>query len=71
MKFGLFLANFDAHAKADVLMDFGISADRAGWDGVFLADHLHYQNKIKFIDPWIMLAGLAARTKNINLGTCT
>jgi alkanesulfonate monooxygenase SsuD/methylene tetrahydromethanopterin reductase-like flavin-dependent oxidoreductase (luciferase family) len=50
-------------------MEFGIAADQAGWDGVFLADHLHYQNKIKFIDPWIMLAGLATRTKNIKLGT--
>jgi alkanesulfonate monooxygenase SsuD/methylene tetrahydromethanopterin reductase-like flavin-dependent oxidoreductase (luciferase family) len=69
MKFGLFLANFDDHAQADVLMNFGIAADQAGWDGVFLADHLHYQNKMKFIDPWIMLAGLASRTKNVKLGT--
>jgi alkanesulfonate monooxygenase SsuD/methylene tetrahydromethanopterin reductase-like flavin-dependent oxidoreductase (luciferase family) len=69
MKYGLFLANIDSHATGDTIVQLGVAADESGWDGVFLADHLHYNNVYRFIDPWIMLAGIAARTKHIKLST--
>jgi len=69
MKFGLFTYNFNEHADANLLLNFGIEAEKAGWDGVFLADHLHYKNTIKLISPWIILSGIATRTETIKLGT--
>lgn len=69
MKFGLTIANFDEYADADLLLEFGTEAENAGWDGVFLADHLHYRNEHSMLDPWIVLSGLATGTESIRLGT--
>ena len=57
------------------LIDAAVAAEDAGWDGVFLGDHLcphglaeHLEYQSAF-DPWITLAGIAARTDEITLGT--
>lgn len=69
MNNGLFLANVGEYADAELLVDWGVEAENAGWDGVFFADHLHYRNEIGFLDPWIILSGLATRTTSITLGS--
>ncbi|MEA2842471.1 MAG: hypothetical protein QOJ69_142, partial [Actinomycetota bacterium] len=41
----------------------------AGWDGVFLWDHVHYRAPTtRATDPWTALAAMAARTQRITLG---
>lgn len=69
MQFGLIHANFDEYADTDLLIDWGIEAEAAGWDGVFLADHLQHPIASSFMDPWIVLSGLATRTESIKLGS--
>lgn len=56
-------------------------AEDAGWDGVFLADHIVFPPPAEigapstnvehwdFPDPWIVLAAIASRTGRIKLGT--
>jgi alkanesulfonate monooxygenase SsuD/methylene tetrahydromethanopterin reductase-like flavin-dependent oxidoreductase (luciferase family) len=69
MQYGLIVANFDEYADTDLLVEWGIEADEAGWDGIFLADHLQHEIASSFMDPWIVLSGLAAKTDSIKLGT--
>lgn len=65
---GLSLPNF---AEPDVLVDLGERAEAAGWDGVFLWDHLHGSPAfpVPTADPWAVLGALAVRTERITLGT--
>lgn len=65
MNHGLWLRNPDSVDTAQVV-EWGIAAEDAGWDGVFVSDSLPFP---EFPDPWVLLAGIAARTKTIRLGT--
>jgi alkanesulfonate monooxygenase SsuD/methylene tetrahydromethanopterin reductase-like flavin-dependent oxidoreductase (luciferase family) len=54
------------------LIDLGVAAERAGFDGYFLWDHIVWSNKgdgPPILDPWAVLAVVAARTSRIKLGT--
>ena len=54
------------------LVDLGIAAERAGLDGYFLWDHLVHADSgdgPPVVDPWQVLAVVAARTSRIKLGT--
>lgn len=72
---GLVIWNGGGLAEADVLVEFAVEADEAGWDGVFFGDHLIYpwvSNPDEYqamLDPWITFAGIATRTDDIKLGT--
>lgn len=75
---GIVLPNWAVDGDPGALVEYAVEAEAAGWDGVFLADHLicppttpeetpeEYQ---PFPDPWITLAGVAARTDEIRLGS--
>lgn len=54
------------------LVELGIGAERAGLDGYFLWDHLVHSDSGEgppIVDPWQVLAVVAARTSRIKLGT--
>ncbi|MEU2350759.1 LLM class flavin-dependent oxidoreductase [Modestobacter sp. NPDC049651] len=66
---GLFLPPFDALADPVLLGDLAVEAEQAGWDGVFLWDHLLYSEPVREIaDPWTCLAAIAVRTSRLLLG---
>jgi alkanesulfonate monooxygenase SsuD/methylene tetrahydromethanopterin reductase-like flavin-dependent oxidoreductase (luciferase family) len=48
------------------------AAEQAGWDAVFLWDHLRWNAALKLDvhDPWALLAAMAVRTERVRLGTC-
>lgn len=81
MRYGVVVANWSVGADAALLVEFAVEAEDAGWDGVFLADHLIFpppgsigeeSTTTTFMDmpdPWITLAAIAARTSRIVLGT--
>ncbi len=71
MKFGISIKNGGKFSDFDELMSLAKDAEEAGWDGIFPWDHiLHKQTEEgeKMIDPWILLAAMAANTKKIKLG---
>lgn len=39
-KHGIVLPNREVEGDADQLVEYAVAAEAAGWDGVFLADHL-------------------------------
>jgi alkanesulfonate monooxygenase SsuD/methylene tetrahydromethanopterin reductase-like flavin-dependent oxidoreductase (luciferase family) len=66
---GLFVAPFDALAEPVVLAELAVDAERVGWDGFFVWDHLLYSEPVAAIaDPWISCAAVAAATSRILLG---
>ncbi|MHA3701118.1 LLM class flavin-dependent oxidoreductase [Jatrophihabitans sp. YIM 134969] len=66
---GLFLPPFDDLADPGLVAALGVEAEQAGWDGLFLWDHLLYAEPVRAVaDPWICLAATAAATTTLQLG---
>lgn len=66
---GLFVPPFDDLAEPRLLARLAAAAEQAGWDGIFLWDHLLYAEPAEAIlDPWIGLAAMATTTARITLG---
>lgn len=57
-----------AAAFCDQLLNEGIEAEKAGFDGIFLPER-HHRTETMFPPPLIMLAGYATRTERVDLGT--
>jgi alkanesulfonate monooxygenase SsuD/methylene tetrahydromethanopterin reductase-like flavin-dependent oxidoreductase (luciferase family) len=69
MRHGLFLPPFDALANPDLLVELAIDAERSGWEGFFLWDHLKYGRRVRdILDPYICLGVIAAATSAMELG---
>ncbi len=54
------------------LVDLGVEVERAGFDGYFLWDHMVFSDSgdgPPIVDPWMVLAVVAAKTSRIKLGT--
>ena len=68
MRFGLSVPNM---GPVHELVDLAVAAEAAGWDGVFLWDHLRYWRDFpeQIHDPWTVLGAIAARTERVRLGT--
>jgi alkanesulfonate monooxygenase SsuD/methylene tetrahydromethanopterin reductase-like flavin-dependent oxidoreductase (luciferase family) len=66
---GVYIAPFDGLASPVALAELSVAAEAAGWDGVFIWDHLLYSDPVRELsDPWICLAAIADRTERIALG---
>ena len=57
-----------AAAFCDQLLNEGIEAEKAGFDGIFLPER-HHRTETMFPPPLMMLAGYATRTEHVDLGT--
>lgn len=70
---GIFFSNYGDLADPELLVEWAVAAEKAGWDGVFLADHLIDWDVSgpdrPIADPWSTLAGIAARTERLSLGS--
>jgi alkanesulfonate monooxygenase SsuD/methylene tetrahydromethanopterin reductase-like flavin-dependent oxidoreductase (luciferase family) len=66
MRRALYLPNAGDFADVGLLCELAEQAEGAGWDGIFLWDHLVLARER--VDPWIALAAMAARTSRILLG---
>jgi alkanesulfonate monooxygenase SsuD/methylene tetrahydromethanopterin reductase-like flavin-dependent oxidoreductase (luciferase family) len=66
---GLFIPQFGELADPRLLADLGARAERAGWDGLFVWDHVQYRAPAAFVlDPWVTLAAVGAATDRLRLG---
>ncbi|MFO7663923.1 MAG: TIGR03619 family F420-dependent LLM class oxidoreductase [Chloroflexota bacterium] len=52
-----------------VVMALAAAAEAAGWDGLFVWDHLAYAWGMPGGDPWVILSAVAAVTTRLRLGT--
>jgi alkanesulfonate monooxygenase SsuD/methylene tetrahydromethanopterin reductase-like flavin-dependent oxidoreductase (luciferase family) len=60
---------FDELADPRRVGDLAAEAEAAGWDGVFVWDHVYYRSPVRAVtDPWTALACIAMRTTRVLLG---
>ena len=74
MKYAINFANFDYLSDPRILVDLSVDAEKAGWDAVFLWDHVNivgegFGNGGAHADPRIALGLIAEHTKSVLLGT--
>ncbi|GAB2603785.1 LLM class flavin-dependent oxidoreductase [Kribbella endophytica] len=72
MRFSINVPNFGDFADPRVVARVAAAAEEAGWDGLFVWDHVVH-NKAKrqgqpFGDPWMLLTAAALATSRISLG---
>jgi alkanesulfonate monooxygenase SsuD/methylene tetrahydromethanopterin reductase-like flavin-dependent oxidoreductase (luciferase family) len=69
LRSGLWLPLFDELADPAAVARLAVEAQDAGWDGIFVWDHVRWREPIRDVaDPWITLAAVAAATETIRLG---
>ncbi|MGH9185060.1 MAG: LLM class flavin-dependent oxidoreductase [Acidimicrobiales bacterium] len=69
MRFGLFLAPFGEFADPRRVTGVATRAEEAGFDGLFLWDHVRYAPFAERIaDPWVTLAAIAGATERLVIG---
>ena len=65
----LWLPIFDGLADPRTVARLAAEAEAAGWDGVFVWDHLRWREPVvEVADPWITLAAIATATETLRFG---
>src|SRR5687768_3851313 len=76
-RFGLLVPHFGVEADQDLLVEGARLADRLGFDSLWVRDHLVFHphgmegTDRTFIEPFITLTYLAAKTERIGIGAAT
>lgn len=68
MQYGINLPNFGVFGYADKVAELAKEAEDAGWDGVFIWDHLTREVLVDVVDPWIALTAIAMNTERVKIG---
>jgi alkanesulfonate monooxygenase SsuD/methylene tetrahydromethanopterin reductase-like flavin-dependent oxidoreductase (luciferase family) len=69
LKRGIFVAPFDELMEPGLLAELAQGAERQGWDGFFLWDHLIHRPPVRAVaDPWVAMSAIACATGRIRLG---
>jgi hypothetical protein len=70
LRYGLYVPNFGKASDPRTLAELGAEAERSGWNGFFLWDHLiEYDWRVQLADSFTALAGIAMKTRRIRIGT--
>ncbi len=69
-KYGLHVPNFGKAAHPVTLAKLALEAEKSGWDGFFLWNHIvEWEKRVPIYDTFTSLAAMASRTTRIRLGT--
>ena len=71
MRYSINIPNFGDFADPRTVARVAEAAERAGWDGLFVWDHVVHvkSDRRSFGDPWMLLTAAALATSRIRLGT--
>lgn len=69
MRHAVCVANFGTYADPRTVARVAETAEAAGWDGLFVSDHLAFVWGPPAGDPWVLLAAAACSTSRLTLGT--
>jgi alkanesulfonate monooxygenase SsuD/methylene tetrahydromethanopterin reductase-like flavin-dependent oxidoreductase (luciferase family) len=66
---GFQLAPFEELSEPALVAELAAKAERRGWDGFFVWDHVAYREPVKALaDPWVTLAAVAMKTERMTIG---
>jgi alkanesulfonate monooxygenase SsuD/methylene tetrahydromethanopterin reductase-like flavin-dependent oxidoreductase (luciferase family) len=70
MRFSINIPNFGDFADPDTVARVASAAEAAGWDALFVWDHVVHDKRYRrsFGDPWMLLTAAALATTRIKLG---
>ena len=72
MRFSINIPNFGDFADARTVADVAVAAEAAGWDALFVWDHVVHDKQRRagqpFGDPWMLLTAAALATSRLRLG---
>jgi alkanesulfonate monooxygenase SsuD/methylene tetrahydromethanopterin reductase-like flavin-dependent oxidoreductase (luciferase family) len=71
MRFSINIPNFGDFAHAEVVAKVASATEAAGWDALFVWDHIVFDRRTprQIGDPWMLLTAAAQATTRIRLGT--
>jgi alkanesulfonate monooxygenase SsuD/methylene tetrahydromethanopterin reductase-like flavin-dependent oxidoreductase (luciferase family) len=73
MRFSINIPNFGDFADARTVATVATAAEEAGWDALFVWDHVVHDKRQRrgqpFGDPWMLLTAAALATSRLRLGT--
>lgn len=69
MRFGLSVATLGEFGNPRLVMRMARLAEEAGWEALFVWDHLAFVWGVPAGDPWVILSAAATTTKHLLLGT--
>jgi alkanesulfonate monooxygenase SsuD/methylene tetrahydromethanopterin reductase-like flavin-dependent oxidoreductase (luciferase family) len=69
VRWGLSISLSGELADPGLLAVVAVTGERAGWDGVFVWDHLWNRTSAPFADPFVTLAAIAVATERVVIGT--
>lgn len=73
MRFSINIPNFGDFADARNVATLAVAAEQAGWDALFVWDHVVHDKRERrgqpFGDPWLLLTAAALATSHLRLGT--
>ncbi len=70
MHYGLYVPNFGRAAHPRVLAKLAMEAEKSGWDGFFLWDHLvEWDKLLPIYESFTSLAAMALSTERVRIGT--
>jgi alkanesulfonate monooxygenase SsuD/methylene tetrahydromethanopterin reductase-like flavin-dependent oxidoreductase (luciferase family) len=65
----IFVAPFEELSEPALVAELAARAERRGWDGFFVWDHVSYAEPVKALaDPWVTLAAIATKTERVRIG---
>ncbi|MBO0812543.1 MAG: LLM class flavin-dependent oxidoreductase, partial [Microlunatus sp.] len=72
MKYSVNIPNFGDFADVHTIIDLARAAERAGWDALFIWDHVVHNKELRrgvpFADPWIAMTAVALATEKLRFG---
>jgi alkanesulfonate monooxygenase SsuD/methylene tetrahydromethanopterin reductase-like flavin-dependent oxidoreductase (luciferase family) len=65
----IFVAPFEELSEPALVAELAARAERRGWDGFFVWDHVAYAPPVRALaDPWVTLAAVATATERLTIG---
>lgn len=68
MNYALSIPNFGEYGDPRVLVELAQATEQAGWDGLFVWDHINQHQTKPMTDPWVALTAMAMATTRIRIG---
>src|SRR5689334_5299872 len=69
----MFVPNFGPFGDPAALVELAEVSERAGWDGIFLWDHINWDGDSGIegpvVDPWVTMGAIAQATSTLRMGT--